>query len=68
MFMVTDDLIISASSSYSTMNTLNNLKVPFDDVEKYDISLGLKEGLSMLKASLKGCSTLTESLQHLLKK
>ncbi|MFS7915137.1 hypothetical protein Hanom_Chr02g00161781 [Helianthus anomalus] len=43
MFMVTDDLIVSTSSSYSTMNTLNNLKVPFDDVEKYDISLGLKE-------------------------
>ncbi|KAJ0705931.1 hypothetical protein HanLR1_Chr09g0301031 [Helianthus annuus] len=68
MFIVTDDLIISPSSSFSTMNTLNNLKVPFNDVEKFEISIGFKEGLSMFKASSRCSSTLTDSLHHLLKK
>ncbi|KAM0003127.1 hypothetical protein Hdeb2414_s0297g00860141 [Helianthus debilis subsp. tardiflorus] len=53
LFIVTDDLIVTPSSSYSTLNTLNDLKVPFDDIEKYETSIGLIEGLRMLKASLR---------------
>ncbi|MFS7965934.1 hypothetical protein Hanom_Chr09g00767981 [Helianthus anomalus] len=100
MFIVTDDLIITPSSSYSTMCTLNNKKVSFDDVETYEISIGSIEvsqsytldffvnrfqifmlvlcsfsyyhfslqGLKILNASLRSCSTLTDSLEHLLKK
>ncbi|KAJ0524572.1 hypothetical protein HanHA300_Chr09g0301991 [Helianthus annuus] len=62
LFIVTDDLIVTPSSSYSTLNTLNDLKVPFDDIEKYETSIGLIEGLRMLKASLRSRSTLTDSL------
>ncbi|KAJ0524569.1 hypothetical protein HanHA300_Chr09g0301961 [Helianthus annuus] len=100
MFIVTDDLIITPSSSYSTLCTLNNKKVSFDDVETYEISIGSIEvsqsytldffvnrlqifmlvlcsffyyhfslqGLKILNASLTSCSTLTDSLEHLLKK
>ncbi|KAJ0540834.1 hypothetical protein HanLR1_Chr09g0300941 [Helianthus annuus] len=68
MFIVTDDLIITPSSSYSTLCTLNNKKVSFDDIETYEISIGSTEGLKILNASLRSCSTLTDSLEHLLKK
>ncbi|MFS7965919.1 hypothetical protein Hanom_Chr09g00767811 [Helianthus anomalus] len=50
------------------MNILNKLKVSFYDVEKYEISIGLEEGLRMLKASLLSGSTLSDSLAHQLKK
>ncbi|KAJ0524564.1 hypothetical protein HanHA300_Chr09g0301911 [Helianthus annuus] len=67
MFIVTNDLIITPSSSYSTLNTLNDLKVSFFDIKREEISIGLTEGLKILKASLKSGSTLTDSLEHLLK-
>ncbi|KAI7725302.1 hypothetical protein M8C21_017943 [Ambrosia artemisiifolia] len=67
-FIVKNDLMITPSSSYSTLSTLNNLKVSFDDIETYEISIGLTEVLRMLKASLRSCSTLTDSLslEHIL--
>ncbi|XP_076925733.1 uncharacterized protein LOC143588669 [Bidens hawaiensis] len=68
MFFVTDDLVIAPSSSHMAMNTMRKLNVSFDDVEKYEISIGLEEGLRMLKASLLSGSTLTKTLEHLLKK
>ncbi|MFS7965971.1 hypothetical protein Hanom_Chr09g00768371 [Helianthus anomalus] len=68
MFMVTDDLTITPSSSFSTMDVLKKLKVQPEDIERYEVSIGLQEGLSMLKASLKSCSTLTKSLEHELNK
>ncbi|XP_076919182.1 uncharacterized protein LOC143602839 [Bidens hawaiensis] len=68
MFFVTDDLVIAPSSSHMAMNNMHKLNVSFDDVEKYEISIGLEEGLRMLKASLLSGSTLTNSLEHLLKK
>ncbi|KAJ0751917.1 hypothetical protein HanPI659440_Chr09g0318261 [Helianthus annuus] len=65
LFIVTDDLTITPSSSNSTISTLSSLNVSFDDVEKLEITIGLKEGLRMLKASLRSCSTtLTYSLEH----
>ncbi|KAJ0751914.1 hypothetical protein HanPI659440_Chr09g0318231 [Helianthus annuus] len=65
LFIVTDDLTITPSSSNSTISTLSSLNVSFDDVEKLEITIGLKEGLRMLKASLRSCSTtLTDSLEH----
>ncbi|MFS7965928.1 hypothetical protein Hanom_Chr09g00767921 [Helianthus anomalus] len=67
MFIMTNDLIITPSSSYSTLNTLNDLKVSFFDIKRDEISIGLIEGLKILKASLKSRSTLTDSLEHLLK-
>ncbi|XP_076935935.1 uncharacterized protein LOC143602837, partial [Bidens hawaiensis] len=68
LFPVKDDLVIAPSSSHMAMNNMHKLNVSFDDVEKYEISIGLEEGLRMLKASLLSGSTLTNSLEHLLKK
>ncbi|KAI7743916.1 hypothetical protein M8C21_032027 [Ambrosia artemisiifolia] len=68
MFIVTDDLIITPSSSYATLNTLKDLKVSFDDIERCEISIGLIECVKILKASLKSRLILTDSLEHLLKK
>ncbi|KAI7725306.1 hypothetical protein M8C21_017947 [Ambrosia artemisiifolia] len=68
MFIVTDDLIITPSSSYATLNTLKDLKVSFDDIERCETSIGLIESIKILKASLKSHSILTNSLEHLLKK
>ncbi|KAF5789095.1 hypothetical protein HanXRQr2_Chr09g0366811 [Helianthus annuus] len=43
LFIVTDDLTITPSSSNSTISTLSSLNVSFDDVEKLEITIGLKE-------------------------
>ncbi|KAJ0705940.1 hypothetical protein HanLR1_Chr09g0301121 [Helianthus annuus] len=43
MFMVTDDLTISPSTSHSTIDVMRKLKVPLDDIERYEVSIGLEE-------------------------
>ncbi|MFS7965925.1 hypothetical protein Hanom_Chr09g00767881 [Helianthus anomalus] len=43
MFFVTDDLVVSPSSSQLAMNTLAKYKVTLNDIEKYEISIGLEE-------------------------
>ncbi|KAK1418509.1 hypothetical protein QVD17_27654 [Tagetes erecta] len=68
MFMVTDDLKISPSNSSSTIDILKTLEVLPKDIERHEVSFGLKEGLIMLNASLDSCSTLTRSLEHQFKK
>ncbi|XP_076939077.1 uncharacterized protein LOC143607562 [Bidens hawaiensis] len=67
LFFVTDDFIISPSSSHLAMNTLEKFKVPFPYIERHFISFGLEEGLRMLKASLRSKSFLSSILKHLLK-
>ncbi|PNX80980.1 hypothetical protein L195_g036994 [Trifolium pratense] len=42
------------------------MKVPLNDVEEMVINIGLKEGLSILKASLTSTSALTNGLKHYL--
>ncbi|KAK9074318.1 hypothetical protein SSX86_006916 [Deinandra increscens subsp. villosa] len=68
MFFVTDDLLITPSTSHLAINTLIKSKVKVDDIEKYEISIGLEEGLKMLKASLRSKSTLTNIIEHQLRK
>ncbi|KAJ9550878.1 hypothetical protein OSB04_014923 [Centaurea solstitialis] len=68
MFMVTDDLVIIPCSSVSTMEVLKMLKVPLNDIEKHKVSIGLEEGLRMLKASMRSSSVLSIGLEHQLKK
>ncbi|KAJ0705933.1 hypothetical protein HanLR1_Chr09g0301051 [Helianthus annuus] len=68
MFMVTDDLVITPSTSYSTRDALNKLKVQLDDIERYEVSIGFEEGLRILDASLRSRSTLTSIIEHRLKK
>ncbi|PWA84921.1 hypothetical protein CTI12_AA049010 [Artemisia annua] len=67
MFMVTDDLLITSSLSISTMDILIKWKVPLKDIERHTVTIGLEEGLKMLKASLKSKSTLTKGLENQLK-
>ncbi|KAJ0751896.1 hypothetical protein HanPI659440_Chr09g0318041 [Helianthus annuus] len=68
MFFVTDDLVVSPSSSQLAMNTLAKYKVTLNDIEKYEISIGLEQGLRLLKTTLRSRSTLTSILEHQLKK
>ncbi|GKD44262.1 hypothetical protein Tco_1268907 [Tanacetum coccineum] len=67
MFMVTDDLFIISSLSISTMDIINKWKVPLKDIERRMVTIGLEEGLKMLKASLRSKSTLTKGLENQLK-
>ncbi|GJW79419.1 hypothetical protein Tco_0143394 [Tanacetum coccineum] len=51
-FMLTDDLVITPLSTFSTIALLNKLKVPMHDVVEHELSIGTIEGLKILKASL----------------
>ncbi|XP_052728507.1 uncharacterized protein LOC128195303 [Vigna angularis] len=64
-FMVTDDLVVTPMSSISAVSYLNRSQVPFSDLEERVISVGVKEGLAILKASLTSTSALTQSLAKL---
>ncbi|XP_071740900.1 uncharacterized protein [Rutidosis leptorrhynchoides] len=66
MFMLTDDLVITSSSTISPMNILSKCNVPLKDIERHKVSIGLKEGIRMLKASMIS-STLSKGLEHQLK-
>ncbi|WJX82024.1 hypothetical protein P8452_64837 [Trifolium repens] len=61
-FMVTDNLVVSPMSFISGIAYLEKMKVPLNDVDERVISIGVKEGLSILKASLISTSALTNSL------
>ncbi|KEH23106.1 DUF674 family protein [Medicago truncatula] len=67
MYMVTDDLCVSPMSSISTMSLLKRSKVPLSDLEERVIKIGVKEGLSILKASLTSASALTNGLNQLIR-
>ncbi|KAD4179866.1 hypothetical protein R6Q59_023268 [Mikania micrantha] len=61
-FMVTDDLVITPLSLLSSITMLSKLNVPLNDVEVHKVSIGIKEGLEILDASLKSFSTFTDSI------
>ncbi|PWA63685.1 hypothetical protein CTI12_AA350620 [Artemisia annua] len=60
--MLTDDLAITPISSISTIMMLNKLQVPLNDIEEHEVSVGIEEGLRILKASLKSRSPLSDAL------
>ncbi|KAL9315437.1 hypothetical protein ACSQ67_016438 [Phaseolus vulgaris] len=66
MFMATDDLVIERMSPTSAVDLLNRLKTRLNDVEEKVVTIGIKEGLGILKASLTSRSALTNGLSHLL--
>ncbi|KAK7395222.1 hypothetical protein VNO78_15770 [Psophocarpus tetragonolobus] len=66
MFMATDDLVVERMSPTSGVSLLNRLKTPIKDVEEKVVTIGIKEGLNILKASLTSTSALTNGLSHLL--
>lgn len=51
-FMLTDDLCVTLLSPFSSIALLNKLQVPLNDVENHEVSIGIEEGLVILKASL----------------
>ncbi|KAJ7961309.1 DUF674 family protein [Quillaja saponaria] len=62
MYMVTDDLTVTAFSSISAISYLNRLNIPLTEVEEIVLSIGMKEALSILKASLTSSSALINGL------
>ncbi|XP_073034728.1 uncharacterized protein [Primulina eburnea] len=66
-FMVSDDMVVSPTSSTFILKTLNHLKIPIHDVEEKEVEVGLEEALSILKASLTSICALSEGLKPFLK-
>jgi hypothetical protein len=66
MYLVTDDLIISSSSPISALYLINHFGTPLNDVKEKVVTIGIKECLNILKASLTSTSALTNGLRHLL--
>ncbi|XP_012841430.1 PREDICTED: uncharacterized protein LOC105961722 [Erythranthe guttata] len=62
MYMVSDDLIVTPLTMTSSLSILTELKIPLSDVEEVEVQIGLKEGLSILKASLTSTTALTDGL------
>ncbi|XP_014626177.1 uncharacterized protein [Glycine max] len=67
MYMVTDDLVVTPMSSISAVSYLKRLPVPLSDMEERVITIGVKEGLGILKASLTSTFALTNGLKHFIK-
>ncbi|RZB54260.1 hypothetical protein D0Y65_049935 [Glycine soja] len=68
MYMATDDLVVTPMSSDSLLSLLNRTNILVRDLEEKEVSIGVKEGISILQASLSSTSALTAGLSHLLTK
>ncbi|KAL2336551.1 hypothetical protein Fmac_010997 [Flemingia macrophylla] len=66
LFMATDELVVEQMSPISGVSLLNRLKTSINDVEEKIVTIGINEGLSILKASITSRSALTNGLSHLL--
>ncbi|KAL3635450.1 hypothetical protein CASFOL_019997 [Castilleja foliolosa] len=62
MYMATDDLTVTPLCMSSSISIFKQLNVPFSDVKELELDIGLKEALSILKASLTSTSALTDGL------
>ncbi|KAJ0084438.1 hypothetical protein Patl1_31192 [Pistacia atlantica] len=61
MFTVTDNLIITRISPVQSLSLLNNLKVPFSDIEERVVRVGSEKALRLLVASFVSESALTNA-------
>ncbi|KAK7294630.1 hypothetical protein RJT34_17519 [Clitoria ternatea] len=66
MYMVTDGLVVMPMSSISIASLLKSMGIPFSGLEEKVVSIGIEEGVSILRASLTSPSALTNGLGHLL--
>ncbi|ESW12462.1 hypothetical protein PHAVU_008G115000 [Phaseolus vulgaris] len=66
MFIVTDDLVVAPASLMSGYALVKRLKISLRDVIEKNVTIGIKEGFGILKASLTSRSALTNGLWHLL--
>ncbi|TKY64818.1 tyrosine/DOPA decarboxylase [Spatholobus suberectus] len=68
MYMAIGDLVMTPMSSTSVLSLLDSMSIPLSDLEEKVVSIGVKEGVSTLEASLTSKSSLTSGLSHLLTK
>ncbi|XP_057792672.1 uncharacterized protein LOC131009383 [Salvia miltiorrhiza] len=61
-YKVTDDLTVVPYCLVSILCSLGEQKIPITDVEEVELQIGLKEGLSILQASLTSTSALSDAL------
>ncbi|KAG8368392.1 hypothetical protein BUALT_Bualt15G0040700 [Buddleja alternifolia] len=67
-FMVTDDLVVTPFSAFSSLSLMKKLKIPVSDVEELQFEVGINEALNILKASLMSTSALTDGLKPISKR
>ncbi|KAG8368391.1 hypothetical protein BUALT_Bualt15G0040600 [Buddleja alternifolia] len=67
-FMVTDDLVVTPFSAFSSLSLIKKLKIPVSDVEELQFEVGMNEALNILKASLMSTSALTDGLKPISKR
>ncbi|XP_020201856.1 uncharacterized protein LOC109787715 [Cajanus cajan] len=67
MYIATDDLVVMPMSSISVISLLNSMSIPVNDLIEKEVSIGVKEGVRILQASLMSTSALTIGLSHLTK-
>ncbi|XP_045798139.1 uncharacterized protein LOC123892398 [Trifolium pratense] len=65
-YMATDDLVLTPWSPFSALRLIHNLKIPLHDIKDKFVTIGIKECLTIFKASLISTSALTNGLCHLL--
>ncbi|MCH83500.1 DUF674 family protein [Trifolium medium] len=65
-YMATDDLVLTPWSPISAFHLINHLEIPLNDLKEKLVTIGVKECLSILKASLISTSALTNGLCQLL--
>ncbi|XP_057779828.1 uncharacterized protein LOC130998430 [Salvia miltiorrhiza] len=61
-YVVSDDLTVRPYRTTSAIWTINKRKIPISDVEEMELQIGLKEALSILKASLTSTTALSDAL------
>ncbi|KAL2347192.1 hypothetical protein Fmac_001192 [Flemingia macrophylla] len=64
IYVAMDDLVLEPFSAISALNLLNRFNTPLDDLKENTITIGFKECLSILKASLTSTSALSNGLAH----
>ncbi|KAK7256842.1 hypothetical protein RIF29_30374 [Crotalaria pallida] len=67
LYMVTDDLVVTPNSPISAISLLTESRISPSDLEEIDISIGQKEALNILNASLISSSALTIALSQYIK-
>ncbi|XP_057793374.1 uncharacterized protein LOC131009996 [Salvia miltiorrhiza] len=61
-YKVSDDLTVTPFCIVSILSSLNKQKIAVTDVEEVELQIGLKEALSILKASLTSTTALSDAL------
>ncbi|KAK7373803.1 hypothetical protein VNO80_07223 [Phaseolus coccineus] len=64
--IVTDDLFLAPTSRVPDHSMLDRLNIPLNDVIVKEVTIGIREGLGILKASLTSNLALTNGLSHLI--